>query len=179
MDDLWLGYDPKSAESILEYAGQLVGKTLREATGVNEIASPRQRRGAFGNALEEYYFKIPPNSSPRADFDGAGLELKSTPLRKTKKGELVAKERLVLGMIDYSSVVNESFECSHLIEKAASILLVSYLYEPDKSPLDYVIEAVVQWGFPEEDLPQIRRDWDTVVNKVRAGHAEDISSGDI
>ena len=178
MDDLWMGYDPKSAESILEYAGQLVGKTLREATGVNEIASPRQRRGAFGNALEEYYFKIPPNSSPRADFDGAGLELKSTPLRKTKKGDLVAKERLVLGMIDYSSVVNESFECSHLIEKAASILLVSYLYEPDKSPLDYVIEAVVQWGFPEEDLPQIRRDWDTVVNKIRAGHAEDISSGD-
>ena len=178
MDDLWLGYDPKSAESILEYAGQLTGKTLREATGISEIDDPHKRRGAFGNALEEYYFKIPPNSSPRADFDGAGLELKSTPLKRTKKGELVAKERLVLGMIDYSSVVSESFESSHLMEKAASILLVSYLYEPDKSPLDYVIKAAAQWGFPEEDLPQIKQDWETVVDKVRSGHAEDISGGD-
>ena len=178
MDDLWLGYDPKSAESILEYAGQLTGKTLREVTGINEIDDPHKRRGAFGNALEEYYFKIPPNSSPRADFDGAGLELKSTPLRRTKKGELVAKERLVISQINYMNVVNEDFEHSHLMEKAASILLVSYLYEPDKSPLDYVIEAAVQWGFPEEDLPQIKQDWETVVDKVRAGHAEDISGSD-
>ena len=46
------------------------------------------------------------------------------------------------------------------------------------SPLDYVIEAVVRWGIPEEDLPQIKRDWETVVDKVRAGHAEDISGSD-
>lgn len=178
MDDLWLGYDPKSAESILEYAGQLTGKTLREATGISEIDDPHKRRGAFGNALEEYYFKIPPNSSPRADFDGAGLELKSTPLRRTKKGELVAKERLVISQINYMNVVNEDFEHSHLMDKAASILLVSYLYEPDKSPLDYEIKAAAQWGFPEEDLPQIKQDWETVVNKVRSGHAEDISGSD-
>ena len=145
---------------------------------MSEIDDPHRRRGAFGSALEEYYFKIPPNSSPRADFDGAGLELKSTPLRKTKKGELVAKERLVISQINYMDVVNEDFEHSHLIDKAASILLVSYLYEPDKSPLDYVIEAVTQWGFPEEDLSQIKQDWETVVNKVRSGHAEDISGGD-
>lgn len=178
MSEAWLGYDPKSAESILEYAGQLTGKTLREATGISQIADPHQRRGAFGNALEEHYFKIPPNSSPKADFDGAGLELKSTPLKKNKNGELSAKERLVISQINYMTVVDEDFEHSHLMDKAANILLVSYLYEPEKSPLDYVIEAVVRWGFPEEDLPQIKRDWETVVNKVRSGHAEDISGSD-
>ena len=178
MDDMWPGYDRNDPKSILEYAGQLVGKTLREAAGLSKIDDPRKRRGAFGNALEEYYFHIEPNSRPTADFDGAGLELKSTPLKKNKKGEFSAKERLVISNINYMAVVNEDFEHSHLMEKAKNILLVSYLYEPDKSPLDYEIQSAVQWGFPDEDLPQIKRDWETVVNKVRAGHAEDISGGD-
>lgn len=178
MSEMWPGYDSSDPESILEYAGQLAGKTLREAAGLTQIDDPHRRRGAFGNALEEYYFHIEPNSRPTADFDGAGLELKSTPLKKNKNGELSAKERLVISQINYMTVVNEDFEHSHLMEKAKSILLVSYLYEPDKSPLDYEIQSAVQWGFPDEDLPQIKRDWETVVSKVRAGHAEDISGGD-
>ena len=178
MDDMWPGYDQNDPKSILEYAGQLVGKTLRETAGLSKIDDPRKRRGAFGNALEEYYFHIEPNSRPTADFDGAGLELKSTPLKRNKKGEFSAKERLVISNINYMTVVNEDFEHSHLMEKAKNILLVSYLYEPDKSPLDYEIQSAVQWGFPDEDLPQIKRDWETVVNKVRAGHAENISGGD-
>ena len=178
MDDMWPGYDQNDPKSILEYAGQLVGKTLRETAGLSKIDDPRKRRGAFGNALEEYYFHIEPNSRPTADFDGAGLELKSTPLKKNKKGEFSAKERLVISNINYMTVVNEDFEHSHLMEKAKNILLVSYLYEPDKSPLDYEIQSAVQWGFPDEDLPQIKRDWETVVNKVRAGHAENISGSD-
>lgn len=178
MGEMWIDYDPNDPESILEYAGHLAGKTLREATGATDIDDPRRRRGAFGNALEELYFGLTANSRPTADFDGAGLELKSTPLKKNGKGELSAKERLVISQINYMTVVNEDFEHSHLMEKAKSILLVSYLYEPDKSPLDYEIKSVVQWGFPAEDLPQIKCDWETVVNKVRAGHAEDISGGD-
>lgn len=178
MGEIWLGYDPNSPESILEYAGQLAGKTLREAANLTQIDDPHRRRGAFGNALEEHYFHIEPNSRPTADFDGAGLELKSTPLKKNSKGELSAKERLVISQINYMTVVNEDFEHSHLMEKAKNILLVSYLYEPDKSPLDYQIQSAVQWSFPVEDLPQIKRDWEMVVNKVRAGHAEDISGSD-
>ena len=178
MDDIWLGYDPESADSILEYAGRLEGKTLREATDLGEIADPHNRRGAFGNALEEYYFHIEPNSRPTADFDGAGLELKSTPLKKNKNGELSAKERLVISQINYMTVVNEDFEHSHLMDKAENILLVSYLYEQDKDPLDYVIQSAVRWSFPEDDLPQIKKDWEAVVGKVRSGHAEDISGSD-
>lgn len=178
MDERWLDFDANDPDSILEYAGQLTGRTLREATGKDSIDDPHRRRGAFGNALEEAYFGLAANSRPTADFDGAGLELKSTPLKRNRRGELVAKERLVISQINYMSVVNEDFEHSHLMEKAASILLVSYLYEPDKSPLDYVVQSAVRWGFPEEDLPQIKRDWETVVGKVRAGHAEDISGGD-
>ena len=178
MVDEQLGYDPANADSIVEYAKLLVGRTLREVTCLTEVEDTRRRRGVFGNVLEEHYFKIRPNSRAEADFAEAGLELKSTPLRRNKRGELVAKERLVLSMINYGTVVDEDFEHSHLMEKARDILLVSYLFEEDRSPLDYEIQAVVRWGFPEEDLPQIRLDWETVVNKVRSGHAEDISGSD-
>lgn len=178
IDDSRLGYNPKSAESIFEYALRLRGRTLREATGLGELADPHIRRGAFGSAVEEFYFRIKPNSSPRMDFDGAGLELKTTPLKFGPKGKLLAKERLVITMISYEDVVNEDFEHSHFMEKARNILLISYLYDSSKNPLDYEIKSVARWSIPEEDLPQIKHDWETVVSKVRAGHAEDISGGD-
>lgn len=171
-------YDRYSIDSIVEYATKLVGHTLREYVTVEQIADFHTRKGSYGNAVEEYYFKYRPNSDSRPDFSEVGLELKTTPVKKNSRGELVAKERLVFTMIDYEAVVNESFEDSQFLKKARDVLLITYLSEPDKEPLDYVIEAVVRWGLPEEDLPQIKQDWETIVNKVRSGHAEDISGGD-
>ena len=140
-----LPYDKNDPVSIEAYAKRLVGKTLREMTDAPKLADPHQRRGSFGNAMEKYYFKYKPNSDSAPDFPEAGLELKATPVkkvRKHKKDELVAKERLVIGNIDFMSIVNESFEGSHLLYKIPAILLVSYLYEKDKNPLDYIVEAV-------------------------------------
>lgn len=173
-----LPYDESDSESIIEYAQKLVGHTLRETTDAPELQDTKRRRGSFGNAVEEYYFLYSPNSDSRPDFPEAGLELKTTPLKRTAGGALVAKERLVLTMIDYDAVVGETFETSHLMQKASSILLISYLWEKDVDPLDYPVVLAEMWRLPEEDLPQIKADWETVVNKVRAGHAEDISGSD-
>lgn len=142
------------------------------------IAAPKRRRGSFGNAVEQYYFHIMPNDSPEPDFPEAGLELKTTPMKRTQSGQLVAKERLVITMVSYMDVVHETFETSHLMRKAAHILLVTYLYERGADPLDYQVVAADTWSIPEKDLPQIKRDWETVVAKVRAGHAEDVSGSD-
>lgn len=173
-----LPYDKYSIESIVEYAQRLVGKTLREHVDVDSIADPRRRKGSFGNTLEERYFLLTINSDPRPDFHEVNLELKSTPLKRVRGGELVAKERLVITMVSYPEVVRETFETSHLVEKASDMLLVSYLWEAGEDPLDYVIEYAGRWGLPEEDMPQFKADWETVVTKVREGHAEDISSSD-
>ena len=110
------------------------------------------------------------NNDSEADFKEAGLELKTTPLKRNKNGSLSAKERLVIGMIDYMKVVDETFETSHLMEKAEDILLISYLWVPDTDPLDYrveLVEIVSMPGLPEGDLAQIKADWETVVNKIR------------
>ena len=84
-------------------------------------------------------------------------------------------------MIDYMEVVHETFETSHLFEKAEDVLLISYLWEPDADPVDYRIELVEMLSLsdlPEGDLAQIKADWNTVVAKVRDGRAHEISGSD-
>lgn len=173
-----LPYDPTNKESIVEYAQVLVGSTLRDHVDIDVIDDPKRRKGSFGNAVEEYYFLYDLNSDSEPDFKEAGLELKTTPLKKDKKGQFSAKERLVLSMINYMDVVNETFETSSVLHKTENILLISYLYEKDKDPLDYEIEVVSEWGIPEEDMPIIKKDWETVVGKIRDGKAHEISGSD-
>ncbi|MCI1646282.1 MAG: hypothetical protein LKI67_01310 [Olsenella sp.] len=173
-----LPYDPGKIDSIVECAGSLVGHALREKTNAPELQSPKQRRGSFGNALEEHFFDYKLNSNSMPDFPKVGLELKSTPVKRTAKGEPVAKERLVLMQINYMTVVHETFETSRLVKKASKILLVSYVWEKDSGPLDYKVEMAELWGLPREDMAQFKIDWETVVDKIRSGHAEDISGSD-
>lgn len=172
-----LPYDPTSRESILAYAERLVGHTLREV--LDELPPEIDfsgHKGGFGNALERHYFGYEPNSNPEPDFSEAGIELKATPL-KTVRGKLVAKERLVLGMIDYMTVVSEDWENSHFLSKNSHLLLVFYLHEPDADPRDFAIKIVRLWDFPPEDLEIIRQDWEKIVAKVRAGLAHELSEG--
>lgn len=171
-------YDDSSVTSIVEYARHLVGSTLREQTHLQRIDDIHRRKGSFGNALEKYYFQYDINSNPHPDFEKVGLELKTTPVKRNRDGSYSAKERLVFSMIDYMRVVDEDFEHSNFLEKARKVLLVTYEWRPNVDPLDYRIVLASLWGLPSKDMPQIKRDWETVVNKIRAGHAEDISSSD-
>ena len=173
-----LPYDRTSKESILYYAMGLEGKTLREAVGIEAVENPAVRRGSLGNAVELYYFKFDPNSDPNADFNEAGIELKTTPLKHNKRGDLVSKERLVLSMINYANVVDETWETSSVLKKCSDILLLFYLYAPDANPVDYEFYLVELWSIPEEDIPTVRQDWETVVEKVRQGRAHEISGSD-
>lgn len=176
-----LPYDGSNKQSIYHYAMDLRGSTLREKSKANAIDDIKKNKGSFGNAVETHYFMLNLNSDSAPDFKEAGLELKTTPLKRCKGGGLAAKERLVLGMIDYMQVVHEEFETSHLMEKAKDILLISYLWEPDADPLDYLVELVEMISLsemPPSDLVQIKADWETVVGKVRAGKAHEISGSD-
>lgn len=180
-EDRLFPYDKSDKGSILHYAMGLRHSTLRERADVGRIADIRRNKGSFGSAVEHCYFKIDNNSDSAPDFKEAGVELKTTPLKRSKYGKLVSKERLVIGMIDYMEVVHETFETSHLVEKAEDVLLISYLWEPDVDPVDYRIELVEMLSLsnlPEGDLAQIKDDWNTVVAKVRDGRAHEISGSD-
>lgn len=174
-----LEYDSSSIESILAYAKRLEGHSLREeCPELEKVDDPHRRRGSFGNAVEKYYFHYEINSSPDADFAEVGTELKTTPLKKLKDGRLSAKERLVISMINYMSVVDETWETSSLQKKLQRILLIAYQYDKELNPVDYLVQLVELWGIPEEDVPTFKKDWDTVVRKIRRGKAHELSGSD-
>lgn len=174
-----LTYDKTSLDSILAYAKKLEGHTLREeCPGLCTVEDARKRRGSFGNAVEKYYFQYEINSNPNADFAEVGTELKTTPLKMKKDGSLSAKERLVISMINYMGVVDETWETSSLQKKLHSILLIAYQYDKDLNPVDYLVKLVELWGIPEEDVPTFKKDWDTVVRKIRRGLAHELSGAD-
>ncbi len=180
-------YDKKSQSSILEYAKHLEGKTTRRALsqqslyGESPVGEQQQTylgKGGFGNFLEEVYFNKENDSLSEADFVEAKLELKTAPLKPSKKSQYQAKERVVLGMINFHSVIHENFYTSHFLEKNAHILLVFYIHDSLKQHYDLEIKLVDIWNCIQEDQEQIKTDWEYIVNKIRAGNAHKISEGD-
>lgn len=172
-------YDKSDKYSILKFAQLLKGKSLRSKLGKNiDVASINKiGKGGFGNMVEELYFGYKPNSEAQADFPEAGIELKTTPLKKVNKG-YVSKERLVFNIINYLEEHKEVFRTSSFWKKNSELLLMFYLHEPNKLPLDYIFKIIRLWRFPETDLKIIIDDWNVIVGKIRAGKAHEISEGD-
>lgn len=191
-------YDETNPLSIEKYGQKMIGKTFRfmyknaanpdllkakNNTKYNgrymESHASKNYKGGMGNLVEECYFGYKGNSDPTADFSKAGVELKVTPYKKSAKGKLSAKERLILTMINYLEVVKEtSFETSHVWNKSKLILLVWYLYEKDKSNLDFHIDFVKLFTPPLEDRRIMEEDYKKIVAKIRAGKAHELSEGD-
>lgn len=186
-----LPYIKSSKESIENYALNLKEKTfkdvlLNDPNITNEDRSllfeyynnPRSK-GSLGQLIEKHFFFYDINSKSEADFNEAGVELKVTPYTIKSNGDLRAKERLVLTIINYmKDYKEEDFLESHVYEKCALMLLIYYLYEPNKNRLDYLINYVKLFQFPEEDLEIIKNDYKIIIDKIRNGKAEEISEGD-
>lgn len=173
-----LPYNPSDKNSIIEYAKKLKGKSLRQVCDPKVIEHSYSGKGNFGQVLEKFYFGYEPNSMAEADFAQIGMELKSSPLKILKNNEYRSKERLVLNIINYVNVVNQNFEDSDFFKKNASILLIFYLHNADFDILDYLIKLVEEWSFPSTDLEIIKKDWQTINEKIASGKAHELSEGD-
>lgn len=187
-------YDESNPLSIEAYAQKLVGKTFadvchednmdmakveRDTSTYEASHENKKRKGGLGEIIEERFFHYKCNNDSRPDFDKAGVELKVTPYKINKNGSLVAKERLIITMIDYFAVVDEPFENSHLWKKSRLILLVYYLYQQEiESRLDYKIGYVKLFTPPEADIKIIKHDFDIIVKKIKEGKAHELSEGD-
>ena len=192
--DYIVEYDKSDPISIEVYSQRMVGKTFRQIIeedearkasevstlyGSSDVSEVKRNKGNLGQIIEEKFFHYACNSDSRADFYEAGVELKVTPYRINQNGSLSAKERLILTMIDYYQVVNETFEESHLWNKSKLILLVYYLYMKEiKYNLDYKIGYSRLFTPPEQDVKIIRHDYNIIVSKIKAGKAHELSEGD-
>jgi len=173
-----LAYNPKDKKSVLDYAKQLKGKTLREVCKSDVLQHKYIGKGNFGQVLEKFYFGYEPNSRAEADFFEAGMELKSTPLKRLKNDEYRSKERLVLNIINYLEIVNQEFESSDFWKKSECLLLIFYLHQANYDILDYVIKLVDAWNYPTTDLEIIKKDWQLIKQKIEDGKAHELSEGD-
>jgi DNA mismatch repair protein MutH len=174
-------YDPSDKDSIINFAKLLVGKSVESEyrQDIPKLNLSAKDKGRLGKVIEELYFEYKPNPKPEADFKKAGLELKSAGLLKQKgKGNFVAKERLVLNIINYESVVKQSFEVDFLTGKNAHLLLVFYLYEQGVDILESIIKLVGDWTYDDTDLEIIKKDWEFIKQKVEDGKAHELSEGD-
>ena len=173
-----LPYNLSDKNSIIEYAKKLKGKSLRQVCNPKVFEHSYSGKGNFGQVLEKFYFGYDPNSNSEADFAQIGMELKSSPLKQLKNDEFRSKERLVLNIINYVNVVNQNFENSDFFKKNASILLIFYLHQNGFDILDYLIKLVDEWSFPSTDLEIIKKDWQTINEKIASGKAHELSEGD-
>ena len=193
MGTVKLEYDEFDPVSIEEYARKLIGKTFLEVCeediGKQSIIKEegnykadhenKKRKCGLGELIEERYFHYHSNNDACPDFDKAGVELKVTPYKKNKNGSISAKERLVLTMIDYYSVINEDFCESHMWQKARLILLIYYLYDKEiKDRLNYEIGYVKLFSPPESDMKIIQHDFEVITQKIREGKAHELSEAD-
>ena len=186
-----LPYDRTSKESIENYALKLKSKTFKDViiadpnlneeektTLIDYFNNPRNK-GNLGNLIEEHYFFYKRNSSPKPDFNEAGIELKVTPYLIRNNGDYRAKERLVLSNINYDNdYKEETFLDSHVYAKCALMLLVYYLYEPTKERMDYIMNYIKLFEFPDEDLEIIKNDYLKIIDKIKSGKAEELSESD-
>lgn len=173
----------KAEEAILRKARLLENKSIGEVSDIqilpDAVAEGKSGKGSFGQFLEEAYFGIPNNNRDEPDFWPIPVELKAAPLKVSEKSHsFTPKERIVLGIINYHDLVKESFETSHFKFKNETILIVWYLYDKLRENKDVKVDLADFWRCIQEDGAQIQEDWKIIYEKVKSGHAEDISEGD-
>ena len=171
-----LPYDITRPVSIFEYSKKLLGNTLRDFA--EEGYEAKKGKGSLGQMVENIFFSLETNNYAGADFSEAGLELKCTPLKKSKQDKYLIKERLVCNMINYCEVVKDDFEHSHFYLKCQLMLLLFYLHQPKCDNLDLKFIFSMLWKIPEKDLLIIRQDYDTIIEKIKQGKAHELSEGD-
>lgn len=165
----------KTKTDVLRRAEEAVGIPLKDIDKTGRLSTGK---GAIGTVIEESWYGYTPNSESEPDFPEAGVELKVTPYVRGKTGDIRAKERLVCNIINYMEEYDRTFQTSSFWVKCNTMLLMSYEHHYDRPKGEFKIDKAVLFSFPEEDLLIIEKDWETIMNKVRAGKAHLISEGD-
>ncbi len=188
--DFNICYDKTDPISIENYAKQLEGKTFIEVikqktrdeksyVDLMNTYGNKARKGGLGNLLEEVYFGYRVNSKSEADFEEAGVELKTTPYEIKKNGKLSAGERLVLSMISYEKPIEMKLYDSHMWKKSQLLLLIYYLRNKElQSNLFYSIDYVKLFTPPKKDLEIISNDYRIIAEKIFSGKAHELSESD-
>lgn len=163
-------------EDIVRLGQALIGRRLGSIPTSRFLAETEARgKGEVGAAIESH-FGIPPNSRSEADFPGAGIELKIVPVIRSGRGYRI-KERTVITMINYVSIVKETWATAHVRSKLA-IYFIFFEHLPGRPKGDFPVIATHLWRARGQVEEMIRADWENVQRKVAAGLAHELSESD-
>lgn len=167
----------ETVDELMEKAREAEGKSFGELDATGRIKNIKSK-GLLGNIIEESHFGYKINSNAAPDFENLGIELKVTPFKKNKNGTFSSKERLVLNIIDYMKEHELTFESSTFMTKAVKMLIMLYLHESNTPLSNFKIYKAFINEFSETDLAVMKRDWETIVIKIKNGEAHHISESD-
>ena len=171
----------KNIEELIDKVKTLIGSKVGDYDVKGILRNPRSK-GNIGHIMEQGFFGYDINSDQSPDFENLGIELKVTGYKWVYSGKKVsAKERLVITMIDFFNDINMDLYNSHLYSKIEKMLLILYEYEKDKNPYDLLLTNYYLYEYEnisEKDKLIIEDDWETIMNKIRAGKAHELSEGD-
>lgn len=163
-----------------EHANKAVNKKIQDIVYPETVqkyyANPKNK-GWIGNSIESDWFGLPNNTRHEADFVDLGVELKVTPIRRTKNG-WSSKERLVLNIFDFNDEYKRQFENASFLEKANLMEIMFYEFIKDVPSPELFIKAATLFNLhdlPEEDMLIIKQDWEIIINKIKEGKAEELS----
>jgi len=181
----------QTKEEVVDEARRILNKSLREFLNeentVTEVEKKialykSKRKGLLGELIEEFVFGLDVNNKSEADFHIAGVELKTNPLKSHSSKKYISKERLVFSMINYDDVTKETWEFSSFLKKNKVLLIMFYLWVKEQSILDYEFKYIhllkLLEDISDEDILQIRKDWEYIVAKIKRGEAHLLSEGD-
>lgn len=134
---------------------------------VRTVANPKIT-GIAGDVVEQSILGYPANSDKKPDLlvDGTPTELKTTGIRKPKKGNFIyeAKEPMSITAVSPNNITNEEFDTSSFWSKLEHMLLVYYHYD---SPVtvtaadyaNFFIKGYHFHEFSEEEKEILKNDW--------------------
>lgn len=139
-----------------------------------------KNKGKIGNIVEFHLFGVSPNNRSEADLEKIGVEIKTTPMKKNENQILKPKERLVFSKISFVKIIKQQdFLKSDFFKKNSFLLILFYEYDFKKQISDYSILKTSFFSLLDlEDIKQIIKDYNFIVNKIISGQAHLISSSD-
>lgn len=167
---------PGASESEIELAarrlpGRSFGDINEDIHGMSGASRVTTKHGT-SRVIEDGFFGIDSNSSPKPDFPEAGVELKVTPLNPTGDGTLVRpKERLVLCMVDYHNIAEAEYwtEVPELEKKLSKMLIVWYVHLTGIDRTKYPIVWIDLWEPDEGWSARFQKDFMEIKERVLAG----------
>lgn len=164
-------------EALLKFTENIKGRTFKELDKLNLLATKKRDKGILGKIVETGFYRYPLNNDIEADFSELGIELKVSGFERTKTGLLSAKERISLSMIDYHTIIHETYEFSKFLLKNRKLLIIWYEYERGKERGDFKV-----WDYQLYNMSQdehvIKNDFHLIQEKIKNGKAHLLSEGD-